>query len=237
MDKYAIVTGCSKGIGKEIALKLAREGYDIIGTYNTSLNEIKLLKEKIECIGVVFDYYKLDLLDEDSINTFLTEIQNKYKKIDILVNNAALSLDDEFEYKEREQFIDVLKVNLVGPFILIQGLKQKLNKGTIINIGSTDGISTYNKLNIDYSASKAGLINMTKSLALILNNIRIICICPNWAETESIKEMNQEYLKSEMKRVNQKKLINPKEVANKVLEVINNKIESGSIIIMEDSNE
>lgn len=235
MKKYAIVTGCSKGIGKEIALELARDGYNIIGTYNTSLKEINNLKEIIEKIGVKFNYYKLDLLDDESINMFLRLIKTKYNRIDILVNNAALSLDNEFEYKTKEEFIDVLKVNLVGPFVLIKGLKDILEKGTIINISSTDGINTYGKLNIDYSASKAGLINLTKSLSLTLDNIKVVAICPNWVDTESIKEMNQEYLNKEMVRIHQRKLIKPKAVATKILEIINGSINSGEIIIMEDS--
>ena len=235
MKKFALITGCSKGIGKEIALELARDGYNIIGTYNTSLNKIEKLKDKIERIGVSFNYYKLDLLDEDSINNFLSVINESYSKIDVLVNNAALSLDDDFSNKTRDDFINILKVNLVGPFSLIQGLKSKLE--TVINIASTDGINTYGKLNIDYSASKAGLINLTKSLSLVLNKVKVVAICPNWVETESIKEMDQDYLKSEMIRVGQRNLIKTSEVANKVLDIVNGKVKSGSIIVMEEANE
>ena len=235
MEKIALITGCSKGIGKAIVRKLANNGYNIVGTYNTSVNEIKMLKEEIEYLGVRFDYYKLDLLDDDSIKKFLENINTNYKKIDILVNNAALSLDDEFDNKTSKEFQDVLKVNLVGPFCLIKGLKEKLN--TIINISSTDGINTYSKLNVDYSASKAGLINLTKSLALVLENKKVVAICPNWVETESIKEMNQKYLEKEMKRIGQRKLIKPIEIANKVIEIINSDIKNGEIIVMRDSND
>ena len=82
-----------------------------------------------------------------------------------------------------------------------------------------------------------GLINLTKSLALILSDKKIIAICPNWVKTESIKNMDQEYLKEEMKRIGQKKLIKPEKIANKVLELVENNISSGEIIVMEDSNE
>ena len=235
MNKFALITGCSKGIGKSVAKALANKGYNIIGTYNNSLEEIKKLKEEIENLGVKFDYYKLDLLDEESINNFLNDIRNNYEKIDILINNAALSLDDELDNKTSKEFLDILKVNLVGPFSLIKGLKDKLN--VVVNIASTDGIDTYSKLNIDYSASKAGLINLTKSLALTLPNLKIYAICPNWVETESIKEMNQEYLKEEMKRINQKKLIKPEQVSKKIIDIIESHIPNGEIIVMRDSNE
>lgn len=232
MKKIAIVTGCSKGIGKEIALELARDGYDIIGTYNTS--NIEYLKNRIEAIGTKFYSYKLNLLNEEEVFKFCKKINEEFKNIDVLVNNAALSLDCEFLDKKSEEFRDVLQVNLVSPFLLIQNLN--IDNGVIINIASTDGINTYSKLNIDYSASKAALINITKSLSLILNS-RIYAICPNWVNTESIREMNQEYLNAELKRIGQKELIDPKDVAKKVIKLIESNMKSGSIVVMEDKYE
>ena len=229
MKKIAIVTGCSKGIGKEIALELARDGYDIIGTYNTS--NIENLKNRIEAIGIKFYSYKLDLLNEEEVFNFCKEINKKFKNIDILVNNAALSLDCEFLCKKSEEFRDVLQVNLVSPFLLIQNLN--IDNGVIINISSTDGINTYSKLNIDYSASKAGLINMTKSLSLILSS-RIYAICPNWVNTESIREMDQEYLNAELRRIGQKELLDKQYVANKIFNLINSDLDSGSVVIIDE---
>jgi len=215
MKKIAIITGCAKGIGKEIALELARDGYDIIGTYNSSINEINDLKKRIENIGVKFNFYKLNLLNEEEINSFCDSVKKEFNRIDVLVNNAALSLDNNFLDKTNKEFMEVLQVNLVSPFLLIQRLYDIMDNSVIINVSSTDGINTYSKLNMDYSASKAGLINLTKSLALELENIRIYSLCPNWVNTESIREMNPEYLKEELKRIGQKELIDPKEVAKK----------------------
>ena len=237
MRKLAIVTGCSRGIGRETALELARDGYDIIGTYNTSFEDMNVLSKKIDSIGVKFFNYKLDLTNENEINDFCNVIKEKYEKIDLLVNNAALSLDCEFDLKTSIDFINVLKVNLIGPFLLIQKLYKIMKCGTIINICSTDGINTYTKLNIDYSASKAGLINLTKSLSLILDNIKVYAICPNWVSTESIKEMNQDYLREEMNRIGQKKLIEPKEISTQIINLVNSNKKSGSVIVVEDSYE
>ena len=234
MRKNALVTGCAKGIGREIALDLARSGYNIIGTYNTSLNEINELKNKIESIGVKFDLYKLDISNENNINEMCNDITNKYKNIDVLINNAALAIDNNFENKTKEEFMKILEVNLVGPFLLIQKLYNLLTESKIINIASTDGINTYSKLSMDYSASKAGLINLTKSLALEFESAKVYAICPNWVNTESIREMNPDYLEEELKRIGQKKLIEPKEVSAKVIEIIEGNIKSGSIIVMED---
>ncbi len=234
MNKIAFITGCAKGIGRQIALDLALSGYNIIATYNTSIKEIDLLKKEIEQMGREFVSFKLDLSDESNIEQVCNVIKRNYKRIDVLVNNAALSLDNEFLYKMKAEFMKVLEVNLIGPFLIIQKLNELLNNSKIINIASTDGINTYSKLNIDYSSSKAGLINLTKSLALILQNNQVYAICPNWVNTESIRKMNPEYLEEELKRVGQNKLIEPKEVSNKVLEIIEDNIPSGSIIIMEE---
>lgn len=233
MKKWAVVTGCAKGIGREIALALAREGYNIIGTYLTSKDDIQKLQSRIETIGMKFDFYKLDLENYDEVNLFCVNVINLYKKIDILVNNASLSLDDEFYNKTVEEFERVMKVNVISPFLLIKNLSKIMNDGRIINISSTDGINTYSKYNIDYSASKAALINMTKSLSLELENNKIYSICPNWVNTETIKNMNIDYLNSEMRRIGQYKLIDPKEVANKVIEILECNYKSGSIIVME----
>lgn len=237
MKKTAIITGCAKGIGKEIALELARDGYDIIGTYNTSLNEINNLKNRIESIGVNFNSYKLDLLNEEEINNFSIKIKEEYNKIDVLINNAALSIDNNFLDKTSEEFMNVLQVNLISPFLLIQKLYKVMDNGVIINISSTDGINTYSKINIDYSASKAGLINLTKSLALELEKTRLYAICPNWVNTESIREMNQDYLKEEMNRIGQKNLIEPTQIAKKVIKLIESNLKSGSVVVMEDKYE
>ena len=237
MKKIALITGCAKGIGREIALELARDGYNIIGTYNTSINEINNLKRRIEAIGVKFNTYKLNLLNEEEINNFCSVIKREYQKIDVLVNNAALSLDNNFLDKTSEEFIDILQVNLISPFLLIQKLHSIMDNSVIINISSTDGINTYSKLSMDYSASKAGLINLTKSLSLELENVKVYAICPNWVNTESIREMNQDYLKEELNRIGQKNLIEPKEVAKEVLKLIESNKKSGSIVIMEDKYE
>lgn len=237
MKKTVLITGCAKGIGKEIALEFARDGYNVIGTYNTSANEIELLKKRIEAIGVSFDCYQLDLTDEVELNKFCNTIKTKYARLDVLINNAAIDLANDFISKTKEEFIKVLDVNLVSPFLLIQKLYSIMSDGVIINISSTDGINTYSTLNMDYSASKAGLINLTKSLALELKDIRIYSVCPNWVDTESIREMNQDYLREEMNRIGQKKLIDPKTIARKSIDLVDGKINSGSIIVIGDSDE
>ena len=233
MKKTVFITGAGKGIGRQLAIDFAKKGYNIIVSYLSSFGQIKTLEEEIKKIGVNFDSYMLDLSNEESIINVCDFIKDKYKNIDILINNAALSLDSEFKEKTKEEFMKVLEVNLVGPFLLIQKLNELLKTSKIINISSTDGINTYSRLNMDYSASKAGLINLTKSLALEFTDAKVYALCPNWVNTESIREMNPEYLTDELRRIGQIKLIEPKEVSSKVIEILENDLKSGSIIVME----
>ena len=233
MNKVAFITGAGKGIGRQIALDMASAGYDLIVSYNTSFNDIKTLEEEVVKLGVKFIAYKMDLSSEIEIKFVCNEIQKMYKKIDVLINNAALSMDSPFKEKTKQEFMKILEVNLVAPFLIIQNLSNELKYSKIFNIASTDGINTYSTFNMDYSASKAGLINLTKSLALEFIDAKIYAICPNWVNTESIREMNEEYLKGEMKRVKQKRLIEPKEISTCIMEIINKNIDSGRIIIME----
>lgn len=232
MKKVALVTGCAKGIGREIALTLAQSGYDIIGTYNTS--NICELKDKIDTIGVNCSFYKVDISKENDIDNLYNSVIKKYNHIDLIINNAALSLDSQIDDKTKEEFINVLEVNLIGPFLIIKKFKNIMKEGIVINICSTDGINTYSPLNIDYSASKAGLINLTKSLSLSLPDIKFYALCPNWVDTESIREMNPDYLASELKRIGQNSLIHPKIVAKKILFLIESNYKSGSVIVMEE---
>ena len=134
--------------------------------------------------------------------------------------------------------MDVLEVNLVGTFLMCKYASKLMERGIIINISSTDAIDTYNVYGMDYAASKAGLNNLTKTLALRFPSLKICSLAPNWVDTESIKEMNPEFLKQELARIGQKKLLTKEEVAIKIIELmINDDYVSGSIVRMDDSNE
>ena len=236
MNKVAFISGSAKGIGREIAKVLAKEGYDLILHYNTSYEDVMSLKKELDYISNV-TILKANLKEKSEIDEMIDVIKQKYNHIDVLINNAALDISDDIIDKTYEQFLDVIKVNLVAPFLLIKSLMDLIRGGVIINISSTDGINTYNPLSLDYCASKAGLINLTKNLALRLDDIRVYAICPNWVDTESIREMNPDYLKEELKRIGQRDLIEPISVAYKVKEIINSKFKTGTIIVMEDKYE
>ena len=227
MSKLVLVTGSSKGIGAATIEEFASNGYDVIINYNTSesiaLNLYNKIKEKYD-INVYLE--KFDITNELEVKN----IFNKYK-IDILINNAAISIDSNIEEKDKNSFMKVLEVNIFGTFLMIKTFIQSNKEGVIVNVSSTDAIDTYNILSIDYSASKAAILNMTKNMANNYNSFKICAICPNWVNTEAIREMNEEYLESEMKRIGQKKLIEPNIVAKKIYDIVtDNNIISGSIV-------
>lgn len=234
-----LITGGSLGIGREVALKLASKNYNLLLTYNTNFLLCKKLQDEI-----INKYYvkciieKCDLRSDEDILKVINSFKDNLGNIDVLVNNASISHDNLIDDKTRDEFLDVLNVNLVGTFMMCKYIKDYMNKdGIIINMSSTDGIDTYSLYNIDYSVSKAGIIHLTKCLSLILNDIRVISIAPNWVDTESTKEMNRDYLQSELKRIGQKELINVETVVNKIIHIIVNKnIKSGSVIRIEGND-
>ncbi len=214
--KTMLLTGSSSGIGKEIYNYFTNLGMNVILTYHN--NKIS-------------NGYYLDLKDEDSIIKLANDIENKYGKIDYLVNNASISLDNYLYDKTKKEFMDVLETNVVGTFLMMKHFDKIVN-GFIFNISSTDGIDTGSIYSIDYNVSKAGINMLTKTFSLDSSN-KIISICPNWVDTNSTRSMNQDYLNSELKRIKQDKLIDEKTIPKVIDNLIKEDISSGSIIRIE----
>ena len=223
----ALITGSNCDIGISLSKALLDLGYNLYLGYNNNCNNIDELITKNNNITKIH----LDVTNEEEI----IDISNKIDNIDLLINLSSICLDNNYLDKTKEEFMKVLEVNLVGMFLVIKHLSKKINnKGLIINMSSTDGIDTYNELSIDYSASKAGIISLTKTFSLIFDNIKVISIAPNWVNTSSVRKMNQEYLKEELKRISQPRLIEVEELTDKIIELIkSNEIVSGEVYRIE----
>lgn len=234
--KTVLVTGSSKGIGKSTICEFASNNYNVVITYNTDYESACALKKYVENnykVNVLV--IKCDISNENDVSNMVTKIIDEFSNIDILVNNAALSLDSDIVEKTKNEFMRVLEVNLVGTFLVTREVITRTKVSTIINVSSTDSVDTYNTLNIDYSSSKAGINILTKTFALKYNDIKICAVLPNFVDTEAIREMNQDYLKEEMNRINQKKLIDLGTVSRKIYEIVNNdNIKSGDLIRIEE---
>ena len=219
--KKVLIIGGSTDIGISLAKYLIKKDYEVLLTYN---------KNKI--IDEDFTTIKCDVTSESSIEDTIKYAINLFGNIDILINMAAISLDNSFLNKTKEEFLSVLTVNLVGTFLTNQIYSRYIDNGLIINISSTDGIDTFSKYNIDYSASKAGIINMTKSISMSTNN-KVLCVCPNWIDSYTTNSMNKDYLLSELKRIKQDRLIKIDEFTRSMYEIINTNYDTGSIIRMD----
>lgn len=218
MKKVVLITGASSKIGEAISRELIKD-YEVILHYNTNKNRIATLKEKLEK-----EYNKkvltirCNLSCEEEIDNMLKEIYSQYQNIDILINNAAITIDTVFEDKTKENFIKTLDVNLVAPFLLSKkiGPKMKENKdGIIINISSTNGIDTPYIESIDYDASKAGLISLSNNLANYLSPyVRVNTVCPGWINTDINKDLDKDFVAKEIDKILLGRFGEPEEVSH-----------------------
>lgn len=222
-----IVSGASRGLGKTVANILHEYGATVIALFNNTP-----IKDE------VYTTIKCDITNEKDIKNMFKIVLDKYENFNVLINCAAISMDEDIYNKTKEDFMKVLEVNLVGTFLLCKEASLHMDRGVIINVSSTNASTTFNPISIDYDASKAGVENLTKNLALRLPNIKVCALAPNWIDTESVLEMDENYLKGELKRVNQKELLKKEEVALKIIEmIVNDDYISGNIYRIGVENE
>jgi Dehydrogenases with different specificities (related to short-chain alcohol dehydrogenases) len=219
MNKVVLITGGAKGIGKAIALELAKNHYDIVINYFTSCQDALELKEKIiHDYGVKCLAIKADVSCVGEVDRMMTTIESELNGVDILINNAAIDLSNLFHLKNAEDFRRTLDVNVVGAFNCSKRVyKHMLEQeyGRIINISSTNGINTYYPMCIDYDASKAALISMTHNLAYEFSPyIHVNCVAPGFIGTENeLDGYDEDFLKEEQEKIMVKRYGEPKEVA------------------------
>lgn len=214
MNRVILVTGASRGLGECIA-KVFLDNKDIVyvNFNSTSLDE---LKEKYKEYPSA-KFVKCDVSNEDEVIKMFDKIKEEQGHIDVLVNNAGIAIDTDLKEKTVANFNKILSVNLIGPFLTCKYVKELMDKGSIINISSTNGIDTYYSYSLDYDASKAGLINLTHNFAsMYAPNIRVNCVAPGWIKTDMNKELGEDYEKEESKSILLNRFAEPKEVANVV---------------------
>ncbi|MGL5649390.1 MAG: 3-oxoacyl-[acyl-carrier-protein] reductase [Clostridium sp.] len=219
-DKNAIVTGATRGIGKAVALKLASLGTNILINYRSNDEEAKKIKMEIENLGVKAEIFKCDISNLEKVNEMISFAKEKFDTIDILVNNAGITKDTLLLRMKEEDFDAVINVNLKGVFNCLKAITPimvKQRKGSIINLSSVVGI-VGNAGQINYSASKAGVIGMTKSLAKELGGrgIRVNAVAPGFIETDMTEGLGEKYKEEIKKGIPLKKLGSSNDVANLV---------------------
>lgn len=161
---------------------------------------------------------KADVSNKTQVKQMIETIIKTFGHIDVLINNAGIAIDQTFEDKTEQEWKTVLNVNLIGPFLTSKEVSKYMlqqKKGKIINVASTNGIDTIYPESMDYDASKAGLISLTKNLALELSpTIQVNAVAPGWVNTEMNQELDEEFIKEEQKKILLKRFAHPKEIAS-----------------------
>ena len=218
MNKNVLITGGTRGIGEAISREFAKKGYNLIINYINSKEKAEKLKTELETeFNISVLTIQGDLSEEKAIENMVDIAMDKFGKVDVIVNNAGIVIDKEFEDRTIEDWKQTLNINLIAPFILTKLIGKEMVKnkgGAIINISSTNGINTYYPTSVDYDASKSGLISLTYDSAVELAPyVRVNCIAPGWVNTEMNKELPEDFVKEETERILVKRFAEPEEIA------------------------
>ena len=216
MEKV-LITGGASGLGKYLVKSYLKNNFYVYFTYNNTAPNY----EELNSISSEYKAIKCDLSKEEDINNMLKEIDS----VDILINNASLEIDKEFEDKTKEDFIKTLDINVVAPFLLSKELGKKMyanKKGVIINISSNNALDKYNPITLEYDASKSALNSLTHNLAIELAPyVRVNAIAPGWILTDRIKkldeELNNKFIEEESKNILLERFATEEDIANLVM--------------------
>ena len=218
--KVALVTGASRGIGRQIALTLAQYGADVIVNYNGSKDKAEEVVREIENMGRKATAVQCTVADYAACGKMITDMLEKFGHIDILVNNAGITRDNLVIKMTEEDFDAVIETNLKGTFNTIKHmyrpfLKQKA--GRIVNLSSVSGILG-NAGQANYAASKAGVIGLTKSMAreLASRNITVNAVAPGYIDTDMTQAMSDAAKEATLSQIPLKRVGTPKDIAETV---------------------
>ena len=220
MGKVALITGATRGIGKQIALTLAKEGYDIAINYRKENEDLENAKKELAEIGVEVLAVQGDVSNYEDCERFVKQVIEKFGHIDVLVNNAGITRDSLLIRMKEEDFKQVVDTNLGGTFNVTKNVisyMMKAHSGRIINISSVVGVAG-NAGQTNYSASKAGIIGFTKSLAkeVASRNILVNAIAPGFIETDMTGVLKEEIRNEIAKNIPVKRMGSAQEVAKVV---------------------
>ena len=237
MNKVAIVTGGASGIGLSIAEKLLKNNYQVIISYNSSTDSARSLLEKYENL----DIFQIDLSNPENTQSLIDFAFSKYRKIDLLVNNAGVDLVKMINDTTFDDFDYIMKVNLYSPYFLARGVAKHMidaKYGNIINISSILGI-TGGSCESAYSISKAGLDGLTKSLAQELgpSNIRVNSIAPGLIDTKMNSNLTTDEINNLVMDFPISRIGTPDDVADLVLYLEHASYVTGQVIQVKVSRE
>ena len=234
MREIIIVTGASKGIGREIAKELAIKGNIVIANYNKSENKIIELKKELEEKDIKIDTYKADVSKREEAKKLVQFAIEKYGKIDVLINNAGISQIKEFTQITDDDWNNMINTNLNSVFYMSQETCKNMihnKKGCIINISSIWGI-TGASCEVHYSVSKAGVDALTKALAKELgpSNIRVNSVAPGIINTEMNSHLSEEEIERLKEEIPLEKIGRTQDIEKCIEWLIEDEYTTGQVI-------
>ena len=197
MNKVVLVTGSARGIGKATIIEFASNGYNVVINYIESRDEADKLKNYVESkFNIKALVIKTDVSNEKEVKNMTDTIIKEFGRIDVLVNNAGIVYDRNFDEIKVDEFKRTLEVNVIGAFIVSREVSRYMKKGsTIINVSSTNGTKTISPECLDYNVSKIGLQSLTRDLAFQFKpNIRVNAVAIGWADTDMNKDLPKDYV-------------------------------------------
>lgn len=218
-NKVVLVTGSSRGIGKATIIEFASKEYNVVINYIESKTEANALKEYVESnFNIKALVIEADVSNENAVINMINSIIKEFGRIDVLVNNAGIVYDRDFDDITVDEFKRTLEVNVLGAFIVSREVSKYMKKGSaIINVSSTNGTKTISPECLDYNISKVGLQSLTRDLAFQFKpNIRVNAIAIGWADTDMNKDLPQDYIDDETSKIYLERFADPKEIAKTI---------------------
>jgi 3-oxoacyl-[acyl-carrier protein] reductase len=218
--KNALVTGASRGIGRAIALELAKQGSNVAVNYAGNEKKAEAVVQEVEKLGCKAIKIKTDVADEAAVKMMVKEVISEFGSLDILVNNAGITRDNLLMRMKETEFDEVINTNLKGVFLCTKAVTRQMMKqraGKIINVASIVGISG-NPGQANYVAAKAGVIGLTKTTAkeLASRNILVNAVAPGFISTDMTEALSQEQQEEMLAMIPLQKLGEPEDVAKVV---------------------
>ncbi len=216
--KVVLVTGGTRGIGKKTAEKYAKNGYNVIINYVSDNTDVEKITKEFNEIGSECLIVKADVSKKSDVDNLIKMAIEKFKKIDVLVNNAGITKDNLLMRMTEEEFDKVIEINLKGTFLVTKAVSKYMIKnrsGSIINLSSVVGVSG-NAGQSNYSASKAGIIGFTKSIAkeLASRNIRANAVAPGFIKTDMTNVLQESVKENIYNQIPLKRMGEAEEVAD-----------------------
>ena len=230
-DKVVLITGGTRGIGRAAAIKFAKYGANVVAVYNKNEEKAKSLVKEIQNFGGKIETIKADISNEKELDKIVKTTLEMFGKIDVLVNNAGIVFDREFEEITYDETLQILKTNMMAPLFLSQRIApimENNKSGVIINLSSTSGMYDFNPGTADYAMSKIALQSLTKDLSMkYAPTIRVNAVAPGWVNTDMNADLPKEFVESETAK--------PEEIADVIIYLAspNSSYITGQVLVLD----